>query len=385
MLLDSMKFTKSLKFKLTVWYSALLSLFCVIFVIAINIWLSNYMQSNVIISGQGFWGRAIESRPMLRNLTEDQIEIIMESRLTDLNNIRNITLYSIIPLVILSFFGGYIIADIILKPLDKLNKEIKNKEAENLNKEIEFEDNGDEISELIKSFNRMSRRLGKSFDSQTEFVENASHELKTPLAIIQANLDTALDDDSISKKELQEILHSSKDSIQYMNKLTEDLLLLSILEESIEMEDVNVTDVINSSIKELKSIYKDNKVIIKKNVGKERLDVKGNTVLLHRSIMNILENAVKYSECEKIEITTRRGKDFVKISIKDDGKGIPKNDLKRIFDRFYRVDKSRSKKTGGSGLGLSISKRIIETFGGSISVNSKVSIGTEFIIQIPLN
>ncbi|MDD3475147.1 MAG: ATP-binding protein [Candidatus Dojkabacteria bacterium] len=373
-----MKFIKSLKFKLTIWYSVLLSLFCIIFVVGINLWLNNYMQKNIGVPMRGYWGEIIEDRPLFKNLTDDQITIITESRLADLSNIRDVTLYSIIPLVLLSFVGGYIIADIMLRPLTKLKDEIKSKSTENLGEEIEFTDNGDEISELIKSFNIMSRRLGKSFDSQKEFVENASHELKTPLAIIQASLDTALEDGTFSKEELREVLESSKENVKFMNQLTEDLLLFSVLEQKITMEDVNLKDVVNHSIKDLEIKAKEKGIEIKKTFDKSKLTINANPILLQRAVMNILENAIKYSEGSEINIEVKKIDKDIELLIQDNGKGIPKKHLDKIFERFYRVDKSRSRETGGSGLGLAITKGIIEKSNGEISVESIKNKGTSF-------
>lgn len=379
MLSDKLQFTKTLKFKLTIWYSLLLSIFSIILVLSMNIWLSNYMQSSISIPRQGYWGRVIEQKPMFKNLTEDQTELIMESRLADLNNIRIITLYSIAPLILLSFAGGYSIASLGLKPLEDLNKEVRNKSTENLGQEIEFIDKGDEISQLIKSFNRMSRRLNKSFEAQKEFVENASHELKTPLAVIQANLDTALEDGDISKKELIELLKSSKENVKFMDKLTEDLLLLSVLEHKLTSEKINLNRLLKSLVNEAESIKNGEKIDINFSDKCSKCILKGNEVLLKRSFMNILENAIKYSGASKIDIKLEKRKGKVKISIQDNGKGISKEHINRIFDRFYRVDKSRSRKTGGSGLGLSITKKIVERYGGKIVVKSKENNGTKFI------
>ena len=381
MLSGKIKFTKSLKFKLTIWYSILLSVFSIILVLSINLWLNNYMQKNITIPGQGYWGRVIEQRPVFRNLTEEQTELIMESRLADLNNIRIITLYSIAPLVLLSFVGGYSIASLGLKPLEDLNKEMRNKSTENLGQEIEFVDKGDEISQLIKSFNRMSRRLNRSFESQKEFVENASHELKTPLAIIQANLDTALEDGDISKKELIELLKSSKESVKFMDTLTEDLLLLSVLEHKLSSEEVDLNTLLKALVTESKRIMNGKKIKINLSNKCPQCTIKANEVLLKRAFMNILENAIKYSEASKIEVKTVRGKKGkIEITIEDNGKGVPKEHIDRIFDRFYRVDKSRSRGTGGSGLGLSITKKIIERYNGDIEVRSKENNGTRFIV-----
>jgi signal transduction histidine kinase len=99
--------------------------------------------------------------------------------------------------------------------------------------------------------------------------------------------------------------------------------------------------------------------------------------------MNILENAFRYSDCNEIQVSVRNGRNNVQIAIKDNGKGIPKKDLRRIFDRFYRVDRSRSRESGGSGLGLSIVKKIIERFDGTILVDSAPGKGTQFTINLP--
>jgi len=381
MLSDKLQFTKSLKFKLALWYSLLFSIFSIVFVLSINIWLTNYMKKDILAPEFGYWGRVIKERPMFRNLTEEQVELIMESRLADLNNIRVITLYSIGPLVLFSFLGGYSIASLGLRPLEDLNKEILNRGTENLGEEIKFVDKGDEISELIKSFNRMSRRLNISFESQKEFVENASHELKTPLAIIQANIDTALEDEHISKKELEKILKSSKESIKFMDKLTEDLLLLSVLEHSLTKETINLKDLLINIVEESKSLMSSQKMDIELKTKLKDSSIRGNEVLLKRAFMNIIENAIKYSEASKIIVENKRNNNGeIEIIIKDNGKGIPKEHVKKIFDRFYRVDKSRSRKTGGTGLGLSITKKIVERHNANITVKTGHKKGAEFHI-----
>jgi signal transduction histidine kinase len=383
MLSDKLKFTKTLKFKLTFWYSLLLSVFLILFVLSVNLWLDNYMRTNIATVNRGYWGRVIEERPKYRNLTEEQIDLITEARLADLNTIKTVTLYSIVPLIFLSFLGGYGIASFSLKPLEDLSKKMKEKSTENLGEEIQFIDNQDEISELIKSFNRMSRRLNKSFEAQKEFVENASHELKTPLSIIQANLDTALEDKEINEGELRELLESSKESIHFMNQLTEDLLLLSILDQKVQTEKIEIVEVLEKCVKNISSLLPKSKTAIIKNFPNKEVYTKGNAILLERAIMNILENSVKYSEADMIEISLKRKRKRVQIIIKDNGVGIPKEQVEKVFERFYRVDKSRSRDTGGAGLGLSITKTIINKFDGEISLESERGEGVKFTISFP--
>jgi signal transduction histidine kinase len=383
MLSDKLKFTKTLKFKLTFWYSLLLSVFLILFVLSVNLWLDNYMRTNIATVNRGYWGRVIEERPKYRNLTEEQIDLITEARLADLNTIKTVTLYSIVPLIFLSFLGGYGIASFSLKPLEDLSKKMKEKSTENLGEEIQFIDNQDEISELIKSFNRMSRRLNKSFEAQQEFVENASHELKTPLSIIQANLDTALEDKEINEEELRGLLESSKESIHFMNQLTEDLLLLSILDQKVQTERIEIIEILEKCVKNISSLFPKSKTEIIKNFPNKEVYTKGNSILLERAIMNILENSVKYSEADMIEISLKKKRKRVQIIIKDNGVGIPTEQVEKVFERFYRVDKSRSRDTGGAGLGLSITKTIINKFDGEISLESERGEGVKFTISFP--
>ncbi|KUK66926.1 MAG: hypothetical protein XD87_0419 [candidate division WS6 bacterium 36_33] len=383
-----MKFTKSLKFKLTIWYSLLLSLFSLLFVLVVNILIADYMQSwtpENEFPAESFWGQRFD-RPRFRALSEEQQAIIMESRMEDLENIRRISIYMIFPLVLMSFGGGYLIAIVMLRPLEKLNEQIEKKETENLNEEIVFVDNGDEISQLIKSFNKMSRRLGKSFDSQKGFVENASHEIKTPLSVIQANIDTILDKKGVSKEETRELLLNSKKQIKFMSDLTEDLLLLSSISNvrfSIKFEKINMADVIEEAIGTLNESIEKNGFKIERRIPDKKYFVNGNRTLLIRAITNIIENSIKYSEGERIDVRVFSKRENIHISIKDDGRGIPEDKAKEIFERFYRLDKGRSRKEGGSGLGLAITKEIVERHRGSVYVNSEYKDGAEFIIKLP--
>jgi signal transduction histidine kinase len=279
----------------------------------------------------------------------------------------------------LSFVGGYLIADNSLKPLERLNDEMKKKSTKNLGEKIAFTDNGDEISELIKSFNDMSEQLSRSFEAQKEFVENASHELKTPLAIIQANVDNILADSKIDKKDLMSMLEDSRSSILFMNKLTEDLLLLSLVDVDFERESLNIRKVLEEAVTDARKLVDGKRFEIMLNNG-EDIDINGNKVLLKRAFQNLIENSIKYSKGKRLVVDIEKKDDDIKLVFKDDGVGVPKDKQERIFDRFYRVDKSRSRKTGGSGLGLAITKEIIEKHNGIIQyVDGK---GATFRIDI---
>jgi signal transduction histidine kinase len=344
-----------------------------------NLVISNYakdLYEGFLAGGPGV-GRF---RDFAMGLNQEQKLLFIESRLEDARNIRTISYYSLIPLTFLSFVSGYLISGQMLKPLKDLNKEMENLSTKSLGKQIEYEDTGDEISGLVKSFNRMSNRLGISFKSQKEFVENASHELKTPLAVIQSNLDLALEDGKISKKELQGILEESRKSVKYMSKLTEDLLLLSALENDIEKDEVDIVRILQNCKKNLKTLAKEKDFNIK-ITGKKLLVIDGNDILLSRAFSNIIENSIKYSKGNELVINVRKDNEKKVIEFKDNGKGVPKKDLERIFDRFYRVDKSRSRKTGGSGIGLSITKKVIDMHNGNIFAEN-IKNGFRIVVEV---
>ncbi len=325
-------------------------------------------------------------RPRWGSLQQEERELIRESRMKDLENIRVVSTYSIFPLILLSFIGGYFLATVMLKPLEKLNSEIRKKEADNLGNPIDFIDNGDEISELIKSFNAMVLKLSKAFESQKQFVENASHEIKTPLTIIQANLDTVLENKKVSKEELEKLLNSSKKQIFLMDNLTEDLLLLSHMTSNVDFkkEKIEVEELINSVINLFEGNSKKKDMSIAFKNQSKSVKIKGNKVLLERALKNIIENSIKYSGGDRVNIFSQiKGKDLF-VNISDNGKGIAKEEKDKIFERFYRIDKGRSRKEGGSGLGLAITKEIIERHKGSVSLDSKYRNGAKFIVKLPL-
>ena len=150
-----------------------------------------------------------------------------------------------------------------------------------------------------------------------------------------------------------------------MSKLTEDLLLLSVLEGNMEKEEVDLVNIVREGVKNLKSIAEEKDFGLK-ITGKKILLINGNDILLSRAFSNIIENSIKYSNGNELEINIRKENEKKIVEFKDNGKGVPKKDLKKIFERFYRVDRSRSRKTGGSGIGLSITKKIVEVHDGNI-------------------
>ena len=218
-----------------------------------------------------------------------------------------------------------------------------------------------------------------------EFVANVSHELKTPLTALKGYVETLKDVDN--EKDKQYFLKILDRHTSRMNNIINDLLELSKLEESnqenIKLSRVNISDLINEAVQE--SNYAANKKNIQINIKcSDKIYFKINERLILESITNLIHNGIHYSEKNTvIDIIVSKKRNNLIISIKDRGIGIHRKEIDKIFQRFYRIDKSRSKKSGGTGLGLAIVKHIINLHNGNIEVKSKLSKGSEFIIELP--
>ena len=254
-------------------------------------------------------------------------------------------------------------------------------QTQDLDRRVDVRSN-DEVGRLGSAFNEMLDRLGDLFRSQQRFVADVSHEMRTPLTVIRGNVDL-LRAMGCSDKESLDAISSESDR---MTRLVSDLLLLSqadagMLPMHCEPVDVSslVADVVRSG-----TIVADGRVNIQASVMGE-LVVHADPDRIKQVLLNLLDNAIKHSpHSGTVRIAgTSTDAGMVLLSVSDSGIGIPAEDVPHVFERFYRVDKSRSRANGGAGLGLSIAKSIIEAHGGDIEVQSAVGVGTTFNVWLP--
>lgn len=293
-------------------------------------------------------------------------------------------LYFIIPIVfILSMVGGYFLIIKLLTPIENILKNLKNINANDLSKRlISSHNSDDEINQLTKEINNLLQRLEISFDKISQFSSDASHELKTPLTIMRGEIEVALFKDR-EVKEYKEILNSCLNEINIIQETTNDLLFLSKSEHyDIEKlkQDVYLDEISLESIEELKSFAKINDITLKSEIN-DLLQLKGYPELLKIAIKNILKNAIIFSH-KNSNVIVRNYKEGSKIfiSIQDFGIGIDKKEQKKIFDKFYRTDRSRNKNSGGTGLGMAICKKIIDIHEAKIELISEKGKGTTVLI-----
>ncbi|WP_226896508.1 sensor histidine kinase [Poseidonibacter ostreae] len=300
-----------------------------------------------------------------------------------LENLLYILLFIIPIILILATVGGYFLIYKSFHPIEQIIRNLKEINVKNLSKRLERLENGDEIDSLGKEINNLLQRLEISFDKIYQFSSDASHELKTPLTIIRGEIEIALRK-SRSSDEYKETLINCLDEVVIIQQTVNDLLYLAKTEEenSSNHEEIYLDEVILESIKELRPFAKLKEVEIQSNI-KDASNMLGNSKLVKIAINNILKNAISFSQKEsKVLINSFIKDKLIYIVIEDFGIGISKNDLNKIFEKFYRTDKSRNKNSGGTGLGLSISQKIIHNHKGTISFESEENKGTRVIIKL---
>ena len=273
----------------------------------------------------------------------------------------------------------YVVAGRSLRPIRQLSRMISLITESELQYRLADEERGDEVGALGRSFNAMLDRLEMSFLRQKRFSANVAHELKTPLATINAGIQVLNLDETPSLAEYKKTLETTERNVKRLMAVVDDLMRLCDEQEVLELEAVPLREMFNSICEELKPLLAEKRLTTELDCQIQ--SVCANPRLLYRACFNLIENAAKYNkEGGEITIAARAEGGYGEIKISDTGGGIPLDELENIFEPFYRVNKSRSRKTGGAGLGLSIVKTIVEKHGWKIAVESAWGAGSTFTI-----
>ena len=286
-----------------------------------------------------------------------------------------------------SVFGGLALAHKSLQPVDEITTRARRITAENLDQTLPVRNVNDEIGRLTATFNEMIQRLHDSFAQVRQFSADASHELRTPLTVMRGEIELALR--STQKPgEYRTVLESSLEEILRMTSITDNLLLLAKAEQGtldVHFSEVNLKGLVDELFEdsEVLAEQKKIKVCLEENAP---ITIVGDKDRLRQLFLNLVDNAIKYTpEGGTVMLAARHQNSSALFQVKDTGIGIPQEEIGKIFDRFYRVDKARSREQGGTGLGLSIAKWIAELHRGTITVTSEVNKGSTFTVTLPLN
>jgi len=287
-------------------------------------------------------------------------------------------------IIVIAIAGGTYLAKKSFVKINQVIETAKRITADRLYDRIPEHTAKDEIGEIISTFNDMISRLDVSFRQMKQFSADASHELRTPLSVMRTQLETALGSKA-TMSVLKKTIANCLDETLRMSGIIENLLLLAkgdSGQELIVKEPLDLRKLLSEAYDECVIIASQKSIKVTLKQPDEAM-ILGDGQRLRQMLLNLIDNAVKYNhENGKISFTLVRENSVAKISIADNGIGIPEHDIPRIFDRFYRVD--RAKEMPGVGLGLSIAKWIAEAHGGTISVVSQLNKGSEFIVALPL-
>ena len=284
----------------------------------------------------------------------------------------------------LAIILGYVISRRALSPIDKITNQAKQISASDLSTRIHIDGPDDELKRLSDTFNDLIARIQYSYEKQKRFTLDASHELATPLAVIKGYTDVLDRWGKDDREVLNESISAIKIELANMTGLLDMLLFLSKGDNEIyKMEKTKfwLNDLIKELVKESNLVYEKHNIFCSTY---PQFQIEGDRRLIKQMLRAIMDNSIKYSpEDTKINIEYSAFDNKAVIEISDEGIGIPKEDLSHIFDRFYRVDKARSRSIGGSGLGLSLVKWIVDIHKGTIKAESEIGKGTKMTVILP--
>lgn len=315
------------------------------------------------------------------------IELAQSLRQVDntLRDLATLIIVSIAAGLVVAAFGGWFIAGNILGPIDRVTLTAqKITRARDLGRRIDVPPTVDEVGRLAMTFNEMLARIEELFSAQQRFVADVSHELRSPLTAVRGNLDLMKRGAGDDASERVQMIEAMDTETARMNRLVNDLLLLArqdagipIAKQPIELDTLML------------EVYRQAQVTAKGvnlQLGSEdQAIIVGDRDRLKQVLLNLVDNAVKYTpQGGKVTLSLAKDAMWVKITVQDTGIGIAPENIPNLFDRFYRVDKARSRDAGGTGLGLAIAKSVVEAHNGKITVESQVGKGSTFTVWLPL-
>jgi two-component system OmpR family sensor kinase len=280
--------------------------------------------------------------------------------------------------------GGFWFSRRAIKPIEAMSTVAAEISLSNLSRRIDVSGTETELTGLARTLNQMIDRLESAFNHQVRFTADASHELRTPLAVILSHAELALDKNRPAN-ELRETIETCRRSALRMKSVVESLLTLARFDSGdlqLDCRPVDLSRIAGDCAAQLRPLAEKRHIALELDL--ESAGLLGDPERMSQVVTNLLTNAIRYNRDEgRVAVTTRSSKNEVVLRISDTGIGIGPENLPHIFERFYRVDKARSRKDGGIGLGLAICKSIVEAHGGQITVTSTADVGTEFEVRLP--
>jgi heavy metal sensor kinase len=303
----------------------------------------------------------------------------------ELEEVRTVLLTAVPVVLLLAAALGYVLARKALAPMERLRRSTQEITADRLDRRLPVANPGDELGGLAQTINDMIGRLERSFAEIRRFTADASHELRTPLTAIRTEAEVALDRGSATPEQ-QRLLESILEECERLTRLTDQLLMLSREDAGVarqQRETVDLAALVGGVVETMRALAEAKEVRLHSN-RRGDVAVRGDAGRLRQVFYNVLDNAIKYTPGGgNVEVRVEAQDGAAVVTVHDTGEGIPPEQLPRVFDRFYRVDKARSRSEGGTGLGLSIAQSIAVAHGGRIELASTLGQGTTCTVWLP--
>ena len=374
---------RSIRFRYTLMYSAVLFGLAALVVGAIYLilWFSLREPMPILnghvtdhLTGQSFAVDIVTAREFERLVHQQTLD-----------RLRTFSFEALIVLFFASLVVGWVIAGRVLAPIGRITGVAREIQATDLSRRIRMQGPNDELKQLADTFDAMLARIDAAFAAQQQFLADASHELRNPLAIIRTNADLALSDPDPQQEELRQAVVVVKRASDRMARLVDDLLALARREApTFAIEPVDLGRVASEASDEFVAPAEARGIVLDRAVA-PGVVVMGDSDALKRAIANLLENAVRLAPVDsRIRLAVGSERDLAWVAVSDEGPGIAPEHQPKVFDRFWRADKARSRADGGTGLGLSIVRQIAQIHGGDVQLQSRVGVGSTFTIWLPV-
>ena len=323
--------------------------------------------------------------------TTDEIQVVLNPKSVVADTVKNtqiefwIKSLAITLIITLTVsFLMYLIVGYALYPLRELTLQIEDIQAKNLKEPILSKSNSTEIERLTLAFNRLLLRLEETFATQRQFSANAAHELRTPLAVMSTKFEVFEKNKNPDEADYKEAIGMARTQTDRLSHVIDILLEMTELQSAPKSDSISLAEITEEVICDLVAVAEKKSISLVQDDGEARLT--GSDTLVYRAIYNLIENAIKYNkEGGKVSVAITEDESFAKVIITDTGSGIAKEDWDRIFEPFFRVDKSRSRSMGGAGLGLALVKEIAVRHGGDVKVIESSNKGSSIELSLSKN
>jgi heavy metal sensor kinase len=324
---------------------------------------------------------------VLSQAARTRIELIMKRtnplELALFRELRDTSLLGLGLITIIGGLGAYWLAGAALRPVRKISAAAKTVSASTLETRLALPGPKDEVKELADTFDAMLARLQHTFELQNTFVADVAHELRTPLASLRTNLEVVSSDEDAVLDDYRVMIATQERALSRLERLVADLLILTTGEQPLNAAEVSLGTLIEEVFGDLRQ-KADNCQVTLQLLNDEDVVIHGDPILLTRAFSNLIENAIHYNVPGGNVTVNINSKDhWAVITVVDSGIGIASEHLSVIFERFYRIDTSRSRHSGGAGLGLSIVSSIVQRHGGQFTVESTLGKGSVFTVLLP--